>query len=481
MTSINIDYRTRLIALLFFFIYIINVAPTYTNTMTDKKKFSFTETLKRFYDFAIRDVFKLSENSLTYTTRLFVRLLKKIVLAVRGFFEDDLMFRASVLTYYTLLAIVPIFAIILAIGKGFGLQSNIEQIIYSTIGTQHELTPTIMQFVNNYLNNAQGGFFVGVGIIILLWSVVSMFRQVEYNFNKIWNIKKNRPITKQFSIYLTILILIPIFAISSNGLSNLVETYINSIADTTVGKGFMPIYHFLLQLTPYIVYWLLFTIIFIIIPNTKVRFVDALFAGVITGTLFMILKYFYVSGMVSLSKYNAVYGSFAAIPLLLFWVNLSWLITLLGAELAYVSQNLIKYNFEYESKNISRRYSDYTLLIVMKIIIDRFKNGDKPASVHKICSEYNLPIRIVQDHIDTLIDINLISEISTNDTKDRRYQPAIDINQITVQMLMERMQKFGSENFKIEHQDKFQNLWDAVSCENNNDFNKEINTLIKDL
>ncbi len=430
--------------------------------MADQRDNNILPWYERLYRFLLSDIFRVSERELSPLKRLGVRLLKKLVLATRGFFEDDLMYRASVLTYYSLLAIVPIFALIIAIGRGFGLQQNIEGFISDTLGQDHEITPFLMGFVDNYLEQAHGGVFVGIGVAILLWSVVSMFRQVEYNFNMIWNIKQSRSIIRQFTTYITILVVIPVLSVSSTGLSSFVDSYVQLLSTTHVGNFFLPLYNFLLQLTPYVMFWLLFTIVFLIIPNTKVKFIDALFAGVITGTLFMLLKYVYISGQINLSKYNAVYGSFAAIPLLLFWLQLSWLITLLGAKLCQVSQNLMNYNFERESDNISRRYSDYTMIIVMKIIISRFEKGEKPISSFEISKEYNIPFRLVQDHVDMLLNIGLISEIYVEHKAEKLYQPAMDINQISLRLFMDRLESYGSENFNIMNAEQFSAAWETL-------------------
>lgn len=449
--------------------------------MVENDKTSSILWFEKLYKFVLTDIFRLSESELTRPKRFLVRLLKKIVLAVRGFFDDDLMYRASALTYYSLLAIVPILALVIAIGRGFGLQKNIEEFIYTTFGEEHEITPYLMGFVDNYLEQAHGGVFVGIGVGILLWSVVSMFRQVEFNFNMIWHIKQNRSIVRQFTTYITMLLVIPILAVSSSGLSSIVDSYINSLATTTVGNFFMPLYHFFLQLIPYIIYWLLFTLVFLIVPNTKVKFLDALLAGVVTGTLFMLLKYFYVSGQINLSKYSAVYGSFAAIPLLLFWFQLSWLIILFGAEFAYVGQNLMNYNFEHESDNITRRYSDYTLIIVMKVIITHFEKGEQPISAYDISTKYNIPIRLVQDHLETLINIKLVSEIYIENSLNKLYQPAMDINKISLRMLMERLESFGSENFRILNAEQFKTTWETLHNIKNEYSKRNEMVLIKDL
>ncbi len=445
-----------------------------------KDKNRLSDKFQRLYRFLVTDIFRVTENELTKSKRISVRILKKIVLSIRGCFEDDLLYRASVLTYYTLLAIVPIFALILAVGRGFGIQDNINDFITRIVGESRDILPFFMQFVNNYLEQAHGGLFVGIGVIILLWSVVSMFRQIENNFNRIWNVHKNRSIVRQFTTYLTILVVAPILMVVSASLSGAVDRYVEYVANSSIGSFFIPIYQFFIRLTPYLAYWLLFTIVFLVIPNTKVRFRDALFSAIVTGTAFYLLQIIYVSGQVTLSRYNAVYGSFAAIPLLMFWLQISWLIVLYGAELCYVSQNLSSYNFESDTKNISRRYKDFTLVIVLKILIRRFEDG-QPVSANTISTEYNIPIRLVQDHLELLVDTAIVSEIYVEQQGEKMYQPAMDINRITLGLLTDRIERFGSENFKISHAEEFENLWKNMAEIRQGSMERAARILIKDI
>ena len=252
------------------------------------------------------------------------------------------------------------------------------------------------------------------------------------------------------------------------------------VANSSIGSFFVPIYQFFIRLTPYVAYWLLFTIVFLVIPNTKVRFRDALFSAIVTGTAFYVLQIIYVSGQVTLSKYNAVYGSFAAIPLLMFWLQISWLIVLYGAELCYVSQNLSSYNFESDTKNISRRYKDFTLVIVLKIVIRHFEDG-KPVSSNDISTEYNIPIRLVQNHLELLVDTGIVSEVYAEQQEEKMYQPAMDINRITLGLLTDRIERFGSENFRISHADEFETVWKSMSGIRNMSMEQAKDILIKDM
>ena len=437
--------------------------------------------IKKVINFLMHDIFRVIETDLSKPMRLLVRLIKKIVLSIRGFIDDDLVIKASSLTYYTVFALVPIIALIIAIGKGFGFQDSIEAFIIRLLGENRELVPLMMQFVHNYLDNVKGGLFVGIGVALLLWAVLKMFRQIEANFNRIWNVKKNRSIIRQFTTYITVFLIVPLLIVLTNGLNSKIEEWVMIVEASSAGVVLIPIYRILLQLTPYVVYWLLFTLIFLLIPNTKVRFPDALLSGVITGTAIMLLQMLYFSGQVSLSKYNAVYGSFAAIPLLLFWFQLSWLIILYGAELCFVSQNLENYSFDHDTKNITRRYRDYTTLVVLKVIVDRFCAGETPYSAIDISKQYNIPIRLVHDHVKLLLDTNIISDIYVEGNAEHYYQPALDVNKISLYLVFDRINKFGSENFKISDNKSFREVWHSMQTLQDETKEKAEGILIRDL
>ena len=157
--------------------------------MKDKKTVG--EWISWLIHFLLHDIFRITETELSKSMRFLVRLLKKLILSVRGFIYDNLIVKASALTYYTVLAIVPIFALFVAVGKGLGFSEIVEGFVVELIGDNPEITSIVMGFVNNSLEYAQGGLFVGIGVAVLLWAIISMFRQVEANFNDIWNVKKN--------------------------------------------------------------------------------------------------------------------------------------------------------------------------------------------------------------------------------------------------------------------------------------------------
>jgi membrane protein len=410
------------------------------------RKRPFVERIKVVILFFSTDIWRLAEGELSRNKRIYIRLAKKLILSARGFINNDLMLKAAALTFYTIMAIVPILALIVVIGRSFGFQDAIDSFITDAFSSQQELIPFLTDFINNYINQAHGGIFVGVGVAVLLWSVVNMFRHIENNFNAIWNVKKSRALAYQFATYLSLIILVPVFI----GLSSGISIYINQRVGSALMAFASPLNHFLWQLLPYLFYWMLFTAVYLIVPNTRVRFPHALLAGIVAGTGFMLFQHFYVSGQINLSRYNTVYGSFAAIPLLLFWLQISWVIVLYGAELSFVSQNLRQYAFERETGNISRRYKDTVTLMIMKIIIDRFAQNQSAVSAEVLADKYNIPIRLANDLIRLLVDVKMIVETASKPHEEKFYIPAFDINRMTVGMLYERIENHGSDNLNID-------------------------------
>ena len=446
--------------------------------MATNKKLSLVEQIKRLYRFIASDIWVITEKELTKSSRFSLRLLKKIILSARGVTKDNLFIKAAALSFYSILALVPILALVIAIGRGFGFQQAVVDWLSKALSAQAEMIPYIIQFVERYLERAQGGIFLGVGFAVLLWSVLSAFRQIENNFNDIWNVKKSRSIVRQFTMYISLMLLVPILIALSSGFSIFINTQLETAG---LSQFFSPLTRFLLNVAPYFIFSVLFTIMFLIIPNTKVRFKHALLAGCISGIAFQLFQGLYVGGQIYLSNYNAVYGSFAAIPLLLMFLQTAWLIVLYGAELTFVSQNLQNYNFENETNTISRRYKDYITLLIMKIIVTRFEKGDTPITQQQLADDYNIPIRLVNQLLKLLVEVHLLSEIYTESNQEKSYQPAMDIHQITIQLVFDKISTFGSENFKVNPKKEFDGMWEQLEQFRLKTVNHSSDLLIKDL
>ncbi len=436
--------------------------------------------LARLIRFVTYDIWRITEHEVSGLKERYINMIKTVILAVRGFKNEELQTKASALTYSTLLAIVPLLAVLVGIAKGFGFQGTVRQQLFIFFpGHELELNKAF-EYVESYLAQAQGGVIIGVGLILLFYTVISLISSIEDAFNNIWQIQKSRSWSRKIMDYLGLFLLLPILMTASSGLSIFISTLKTSFLNDYV--FFTPVVEFLLNISPFVMTILAFTVLYLLLPNTKVRFLNSFLAAVFAGTAFQIFQYLYITGQIWVSKYNAIYGSFAALPLLLLWLQLSWLICLFGAELSYASQNVKKFSFERDSKNITRRYKDFLTLLIASLIVKRFAKGEKPYTADELSENYCIPIRITTEILYLLNDLNIIAE--TRYGEDDRiiyYQPAIDINQLSVGFLFSKIDERGSENFKIDTSDLFRKEWKTLLKTRKDMMKENASILLKDI
>lgn len=375
-----------------------------------------------------------------------IRQMRIIVLAARGFMNDRVQLRASALTLYTMLSIVPFAAIAFGIAKGFALDQKLQELLVKEFQSQPEVLTWILNQANSAIQATRGGYIAGIGIIILFWSVMSLLDQIESSFNHIWQIESSRPWLRKFTDYLAIMIIAPIVLILSSSINVFVnKELVDFMARSSILEFFKPLVGFLIKLAPYVLTWAALTVLFLIMPNTKVRFVPALVSGIITGTILQILQWLYIDLQFGITKLSAIYGSFAAIPLFIIWVQSSWIILLLGAELSFANQNVSRYEFESESLNVSSYQKRALVLMIMHMIIRNFTVGEKPISSEIISKTLKIPVRLVRDILLDLTNCDLVSVIHEYEHEERLYQPAMDVNKLSVSYVLTRLDKKGSE------------------------------------
>lgn len=376
-----------------------------------------------------------------------IKQLRIIVLAARGFSNDKVQIRASSLTFYSLLSVIPVAAIAFGIAKGFGLDQNLEEIITRELKTQPEVLNWLLHVSRTALQETRGGYIAGVGVIILFWSVMSLLSQIESSFNHIWQIRSSRPWYRKFTDYLTIMLIAPVLLILSSSITVFIGTkFPEYIADASILDFFKPLISFLVKFAPYILTWIILTVLFMIMPNTKVRFRPAFVAGIVVGTVLQLLQWLYIDLQFGISKLSTIYGSFAAIPLFILWLQSSWIIVLLGAELSFANQNLSRYEFESEALNVSYFQKRALVLMIMNMIIRNFSVGNKPISAEKISASLKIPVRLVRDILQDLNGCSLVSIIHENEHKERLYQPALDINKLSVSYVLTKLDRKGTEH-----------------------------------
>ena len=400
------------------------------------------------WKFLTYDIWRITEDEVTRTKFSLYNIIKTVYLCINRFTKDRMANKASALTYSTLLAIVPILAILFAVARGFGFDNLMEHQFRNGFGGNTETTEAILSFVNSYLSQTKGGIFIGVGLVMLLWTVINLVSNIEITFNRIWEVKKARSILKQMDDFVLL----------------------------------APVMKFMIRLIPFVLTWLMFTGLYIFMPNTKVKFKHALIAGILAGSAYQAFQFLYINSQLWVSKYNAIYGSFAALPLFLLWLQISWTICLFGAELTYAGQNIRSFSFDQDTRNISRRYRDFISILIMSLIAKRFEKNEPPYTAAEISEEHQIPIRLTNQVLYQLQEIELIHEVVTDEKSEEiGYQPSMDINQLNVAVLLDRLDTYGSENFKIDKDEEFNDEWKVLTESREEYYKKASKVLLKDL
>jgi membrane protein len=428
--------------------------------------------------FIKHDIWRLDISKLPRQKSFLIKQLRVFLLAVKGFDEDNCLLRASSLTFYSLLSIVPVIALAFGISKGFGLEEALNNQLNTYLAAHPDILETVMEFSSSMLDNTKGGLLAGVGFVFLVWSVVKVLGHIETTFNAIWGITKGRSWIRKFTEYLAVMLLAPILVILSGSFTVLVAGF---ASETIEGIGWLSFMDGwidgMMRLTPYVVIWFLFTFLYIAMPNTKVRFGTALVAGIIAGTMYQLLEIFYINFQVGAVKYNAIYGSFAVLPLFLIWMQASWMIVLFGAELSFANQNVDRYIFEAETKNISIRHKQKITLLVLHAIVNHFKTGEKPLSVYDLCKKHKIPIRLANEVIQDLLLAELIVKLEHEGKQDLSYMPSRDISDYKLYKIKKILELTGSKDIPVYESKEWETIetlfadFDRVCEEHTNNVN----------
>ena len=406
-----------------------------------------------------------------------VNTIKILNLSVRSFLNTDLQTRASSLTYNTLLAIVPALALLFAIGRGFGFQNLMQSQLFNFFPAQREVLSTAFGFVDQYLAQASEGIFVGVGLVFLLWTMISLMSNIEMSFNRVWGINSDRSLGRKIIDYTAILFLLPILMICQSGISLLMST---TILDNIHIRFITPALKVILDCTPFFLTWISYTGMYLLFPNTKVKFKNAFLCGLLAGTAFQVLQFLFLTGQLYVSKYNAIYGSFAFLPLLLIWLQLVWTITLAGAVLCYSSQNIFQFNFRNDVNAISLDYKRKIALVIMTVIVKRFENQEPPLTVAGFAELYHMPARLISALIDEMTGAGLLSVVmSTSD--EHANQPAIDPNIITLGYVLKKLNAHGSSDFIPYFKNEFEEIIELIDDRIENMVSNTSDVLLKNL
>ena len=424
--------------------------------------------LSKIMHFLTTDIWRLRLKNYPRKKSFFIRQLRIVVLAVRGYAEDKCKFRASALTFFSLLSIVPVIAMMFGIAKGFGLQEKVEAQILEKMQGQEEIAQRLIEFSNSLLENAKGGFMAGIGVVFLLWAVIKLLSNIENSFNDIWGIKKPRTFGRKFSDYISMMLICPILLVMSSSATVIVSTQISQlILKLPLHPSITSLILSALKLLPYCTIWVIFTFVFIFMPNTKVKWGSGILGGIVAGTMFQVAQSIYINFQVGLTKHNAVYGGFAALPFFLLWLQISWLVVLFGAELSFAHQNVDTYEFEPDCLSVSSKYKRKLSLLVTHLLVKNFCSCRRPLYAGEISQKLEIPIRLVRQIIFELVECGILSEARINADKEVAYQPACDADVLTVKYVIDALESRGNTNIPVTDSSELGKLADCLQTFSN--------------
>ncbi len=381
-----------------------------------------------------------SERYRNPAVRWAVQQYRLLFYTARGLVEHGTLVRSAALTFYTLMSIVPVAAVIFAVVKGFGLTETLLDNLYGIFPQHPEVIEYLIGFAERALARTQGGVVAVVALVTLFWAVIRAFASIESAFNNIWEVKTARSLTRQYSAYITIVVVVPLLWAATRALGLYV--------DAQLGLGSSAWSFVVSKCAVLVMTWLIFAVLYTAIPNTKVRFRSALTAGVVAGTLFMLFQWGYVYLQRWMTSYNAIYGSFAALPLFLIWMQTSWQILLFGGELSFAYQNIARFAVERESLRISYDRRRRAMLAVMVVAARRFCAAQGSTGPEEIRGQLGLPTRLVNDLLYELAKAGMLTPVASEDAEHEvRFVPARDLTSLTLCDVIDAVETQGDATF----------------------------------
>lgn len=401
--------------------------------------------VKKSKEFVANDIWHVRLDKFPRWQRWFIKILRVSLLAVKDFNDKQLILRSSALTYYTLLSIVPVIAMIFGIAQGFGLENYISEQLSKAFDGQPEVRDNLMSYSHNMLQNTSGGWVAGFGFMLLIWTVVQVLGNIENALNSIWYVHRARSWSRKFTDYLSIMVVAPIFIILTGSVTIFITTEIHNLAETlsVLGSTVRQLIIISIKFVPFLSTWFLFFLIYLVMPNTRVKIKSALVAGIIAGTVFQLFQWGYIEFQVGVTRSNAIYGSFASIPLFITWLYFSWTIVLIGAEISYSIQNVKHFEGEQKTRNISHEQRMLYVLHIIHLIIKRFKDAGDAPTLAEMSETLDIPGSMCRSVLNQCIRAGLIVESIDPVLKEGVFTPAIDPSKFTMGFVIGKIEGLG--------------------------------------
>lgn len=415
--------------------------------------------MKSLLRFIQIDIWRFRVRALPFWQGLPVRILRIFIISIKEFHSDKCQLRASALTFYSLLSIVPVFAMAFGIAKGFGMDKMLQEKLLESAETQQEVMTRVIEFSQAMLNNTRGGVIAGIGIVILLWTVIKVLANIERSFNDIWGVRKERDLGRKLADYLSLMFICPIVVILSSSLTVFLASQVTMLLEHFSFLGvFAPVILKALSILPYAILWILLTYLYMFMPNAHIRFTSALIGGVVAGTLYQLVQWGYVHFQIGASKSGAVYGSFAALPLFLMWLQTSWLVILYGAELAFAHQNENTYEYEPDCLNVSEKFKKILAGRIVESVLSRLKEGKDAVTAEELTDGLKIPVRLIREVLDRMVAARILSIVEAQAGKASGYLPARPTEEMTFRHTVDLLDQAGLQELPFGNDEDFERL-----------------------
>lgn len=369
------------------------------------------------------------------------------------------------LCFYTLLSLVPVFAILFSLGSWLGVAESIIIHLSKYSPLNEEMITFLVEFSENLLENARSGVLAGIGFLSLGWTLITMFSIVEKSFNDIWQVEKSRMILRKITDYIAFFLLFPLLILTINGGMVIIGKKLEGIYDISP---------YLLQIIPSLSIFLFFTALYMLIPNTKVKLIPAFFSAIFTSALFSGLQYFFIHLQVMIITYNKIYGSFSVIFIFFLWLKIMWFFIILGAHLSYFLQNKDLKSHSNNVNGISFKSKEYTGMIVMRELIRRYLNNLSPITVKELSENSNIPYDIILHVLNIFEENGLVAKVvNTKNDNEEGFTILQNIEQINFKKVFNILESSG-EDIKLQVNDDNRAFYKIIK-------NKDFDFLIKDL
>ena len=369
------------------------------------------------------------------------------------------------LCFYTLLSLVPIFAILFSLGNWLGVAENLIKQLNKYSPLNEEMINFLITFSENLLENARSGVLAGIGFLFLGWTLITMFSIIEKAFNDIWQVSKTRMILRKITDYVACFLLFPLLILTVNGSMIILGKKLEGIYDISP---------YLIQLVPILTLLLFFTALYMLIPNTNVRFIPAFFSAIFVTLFFAGFQHLFILLQVMIITYNKIYGSFSGIFIFFFWLKIMWFFVILGAHLSYFLQNKELKLDSFNVRDMSFKSKECATLMIIYELIKRYRDDLHPATVLEIAEEYNLSYNLVLYILEIFEDNGIVAEVINEKSRyDRSYVIVNNIDRINFQRIFLALENYG-ENIDLIINNRNKIFFEIVE-------NKNYEVILKDI